>query len=230
MPDWFHLVRSRLGCLGLDPGRECEIVTELADHFEDLSEEGMGGGLSERTVMFRALGDVRDWKQFGHEIRRAELEEVAMNHRTKSVWLPGFLTAVLAWLLYSLLEALSLHPRLVGTAYPPLIFFLPWTLALPVIGAMGAFGSRRGGGNSREMILAGVFPVLPMGALLVLSFPVVLTARLFEGESAYLPLMLSGFASLMLGWIVIPGAALFAGAMLVALAGHHKPMSSHVQA
>jgi hypothetical protein len=230
MPDWRLVVHSRLGRLGLDPGRESEIVTELADHFEDLSEEGIGSGLSEEAAMRRAVREVHDWNQLRHDIRRVELEGGVMKHRMMSIWLPGLVTGALAWLLPAFHQPLGLHPRIVGTAYPPLVIFPLGTLALLPIGALGAYGSRWGGGNSHEMILAGMFPVLVTAALLVLIFPVSLIAESIMYKGASLSVMLAGFGSSMLSWVIIPGAALLAGVLSVTLALRREPVppSAHV--
>jgi len=220
MPDWRGLVKSRLGRLRLSPQRESEIVAELADHFEDLSEEGISRGLSEGAAVVRALAEVRDWDQLRRDIRRAELEEVVMKHRMMSVWLPGLLTGALAWLLPVFLQPFGLHPREFG---PGLAIFLPWTLALLPIGALGAYGSRWAGGNAREMTLAGIFPVLVTAAVLVLIFPVGLIVDVIMYGNVSLSTMLSGFASSVLSWVIIPGVALLAGALAVALGLRHDP-------
>ncbi len=230
MPDWREFVKNHLGSLGLDPRREAEIVLELASHYEDICEDSTDCCLPGDAALARASEEVRDWKAFRREIRRAELEEEPMNHRTKSLWLPGFVTGALAWLLYSLLEALGVHPRILIINNPPLFIFLPWMLALPFLGALGALGSRRAGGNSREMILAGIFPVLAMTALFLLISPVAFTVDMIMRGNVPLPLLLSGLASAMLGWVVIPGAALLAGALPVALLRHQESAGSSVSA
>jgi len=228
MPDWFAFVKDRLGRLGLDSGRESEIISELADHLADLSEEHQGGGLPEEPVMRCALEQVHDWERLRCAIRRAELGEVNMSHRFKSVWLPGLLTGAAAWELPYLLGMLGLHPPIVTRPYFPLIYFLPWMLSLPLIGALGAFGSRRAGGSPRDMILVGIFPVLAMTALLILIFPAALidVAR----SSVALPLVLSALASATLGYVIIPGVALLVGVIPVTLAFRREPKLPAVHA
>jgi hypothetical protein len=230
MPDWPKFVKDRLGSLGLDARREAEIIAELAGHYEDVCEDSADGGLPEDAALARVLEEVRNWKEFRREIRCAELGEGAMNHRTKSVWLPGFVTGALAWGLYRLLELLGVHPRILAVTSPPLMFFLPWMLALPLLGALGAFGSRRAGGNLREMVLAGMFPVLAMTVLLVVLMPVGLTIQAIVGKPTPLSLVLSGFVNMLLGWVVIPGAALLLGVLCIAVLRRQAPTPSNVQA
>jgi hypothetical protein len=230
MPDWREFVKTHLGSLGLDPRREAEIVLELASHYDDICEDSADCRLPGDAALARASEEVRDWKAFRREIRRAELEEVAMNHRTKSLWLPGFVTGTLAWLLYPLFEAVGVHPRILVINNPPLFIFLPWMLALPFLGALGALGSRRTGGNSREMILAGIFPVLAMTVPFALISLVALTVDVIMRGNVPLSLLLSGLASAMLAWVVTPGAALLVGALPVALLRHGEPAGSSAPA
>ena len=58
-----------------------------------------------------------------------------MNDRTKRIWLPGLMTLTLTVGLLWLLEVWVYHPRILRLSNVPLMFSLPWTLALPVIGA-----------------------------------------------------------------------------------------------
>jgi hypothetical protein len=219
--DWHELVRQRLGPLRLDARREDEIVTELADHFDDASQESGGSEISAGEAMSRALAQVSDWEVLRREIMRAENEEAVMNRRTKTVWLPGLVGLTLSMSLFWFLDWAGLHPRIVWMEYnPPLLFSLPWLLALPVLGAGCAYASRRSGGANSEQLLAGVFPAMAMAILLLAILPVSIVM------DSHVPWILrfGGFASALLGWVVIPGVALLAGAAVI-LATHHGTSS-----
>jgi hypothetical protein len=53
-----------------------------------------------------------------------------------------------------------MHPNVFWWREAPMMFFLPWTLALPFIGALGAYSSRAKGGRTGERLLAAVFPAV----------------------------------------------------------------------
>ena len=142
-----------------------------------------------------------------------------MNNRDKRIWLPGLMTLVLTLGLFWLLVALGFPPRIFRFHNPPLMFSLPWTLALPVIGALGAYASRRSGGKAREQLLAALFAP----ALLTLIFVVVLPLVLIAGSGAPRGLLLFGFASAILNCVVIPGTALFVGVLPFLLCRRHEP-------
>ena len=50
MPDWKKLVHERLQKLSLPPERKQEIVNEIAGHMEDVNEERLQEGISEKEV------------------------------------------------------------------------------------------------------------------------------------------------------------------------------------
>ena len=225
MRDWRELVRRRLGPLGLYAGREEEIIRELADHLEESWHGRRGSGPATEEDQSRAL-DTVDWVVARREIRRAELEEGLMHYRNRSLWLPGLITSTLFWGLLGILDTHGVHGRILWPVHPPLIISLPWTLALPVIGALGALISRRLGGRPRESLLAGLFPSAYMCAVCILFSPIALL-RVVPASKIHL---LYGFLSVMLGSVIIPGAALFVGALPVAMARRHAPASSNVRA
>src|SRR3954468_5288988 len=97
----------------------------------------------------------------------------AMSMRVRQLWAP-----VLSTLLISVavqFVALSV-PQL-----PPWVFFTRngvsvvvaplWMLALPFIGALGAWLSLRAGGNTRTRLLAALGPAWLMGGILMLAAP-----------------------------------------------------------
>lgn len=223
MPDWRELVRQRLGRLSLDARREDEIVAELANHLDDVFEDSAGREVTAEETVSCALEHVSDWKELRREIMRAETEEASMNYRTKSVWLPGLLTLTLSMGLFWFLDRAGLHPRIVWMNNPPLLCSLPWLLALPAFGAGGAYGSRRGGGGNTEQLLAAVFPAAAMAILFLAVLPVALVV------DSHVPLVdiFSGLASGMLGWVVIPGVALVAGALAILATHRRTPSRQH---
>ena len=216
MADWRELVRQRLGPLRLDAQREGEIITELADHFDDVSQEPGAVEISADEAMRQALAQVSDWEALRREIMRAENEEAAMNHRTKTIWLPGLVSLTLSMSLLWFLDWAGLHPRVVWINNPPLVFSLPWLLALPVLGAGGAYASRRGGGGFAEQFLAGVFPAVALAILFLSILPVALIVDSHVPKA----IVFSSFAIGLLGWVVIPGVALLAGATAILAKDH----------
>ncbi len=217
MPDWRELVRQRLGRLRLDARREDEIVAELADHLDDVSADSDGREVTAEETVSCALEHVSDWEELRREIVRAETGEASMNHRTKTVWLPGLISFTLSMGLLWFLDWVGLNPRIVWMNNPPLLFSLPWLLGLCALGAGSAYGSRRGGGGNPEQLLAAVFPALALGIPILAALPVILVVR------SHVPslLVFSGFASALLGWVIIPGVALLAGAAAI-LATHRR--------
>lgn len=206
MPDWIEIVKERIGALGLEPEREAEIVAELSHHQEDAFEEWRGRGLSEQESAARALLAVSNWHELGREIRSAELEEVPMKQRIRSIWLPGLVTGTLAWGLYWLLETWGVPPRVFWWNNEVVMFSLAWTAILPIVGAFGAYSSRRWGGQRPELLLVGLFPSVALAVL----FCIGVAARGILAESS---IPLSTLAVGLLCWVIIPGVALLAGVL-----------------
>ncbi len=213
MPDWQQLVRARLGLLGLPREREEEIALELARHLEDVEDNWREQGASAENAAARAMQEVPDWAEFRREIRLAEGEE-NMNQRTRTVWLPGLITLTLAMGILLALNWAGLRPRIVwlDTRTPqPLVFYLPWLVILPAVGALGAYWSRRAGGRFRERLLAATFPAVALSGLFAVVF---LLGAAFVDTHVPLALKAMGLVRFLIGWGLIPGAALLGGALL----------------
>jgi len=219
MPDWRQFVRERLGSLGLSPEREEEIRTELADHLEDQSQH----------IGSPASGI--DWKSLACEIRSAE--ETAMSHTAKTLWVPGTIALLGATLM--LFAMTSLVPPTTWVDERPAMFILSdmlapgekfepswvdarpavlllgiWMFSYLVLGALGAYWSRRAGGSRRTRFLSGVFPLALHLAVFIL--PVLVTAfsdnpRFPEHRD------LSYLLRTSVVWVLIPGLALTIGAL-----------------
>lgn len=142
-----------------------------------------------------------------------------LNLRTRSLWLPGFVTLTAASLFLFAEEValahdssfyftgISLRPDQVVSGLP-LWFYLAWLLAQVFCGALGAFLSRRGGGTRITRTISAAFPALVMFGLCAVAIPI---SALFERHSYVLhhPLQL---ALAVFIWAGAPGIALLAGA------------------
>lgn len=175
MPDWDALVRDKLRSLDLPPKHRQEVIAELAAHLEDLYQEKLGQGISEREAEEEVVNEV-SWPSLAKRIHRAKLKEEimndgTMNDRTRHFWLPGLVSLTSAMILLAIPIAISMQPRFLGRS-PLEMVLLPWLLVLPLCGASGAYLSRRGGGNPRARLVAGLFPtiaLLTLGSILVIT-------------------------------------------------------------
>jgi len=199
--DYRNFVREHLGPLSLPAERELEIIAELAEHIEDGNEAGL-------LLRRRGPLDILNWKRLNREIRRAE--EDPMNDRTRRLWLPGLVTLAFSALLLMVMVRFGLQP-LFWWIDPrmPVVFYVPWLVALPVPGAVGAYWSKRVGGDRRLRFVAGVFPAAAMLGTFLVTFPL---AFVIDWHVPAL-LKLSGLAIYTFAWVVIPGAALLLGVL-----------------
>jgi hypothetical protein len=149
----------------------------------------------------------------------AKLEEALMNQRTRSIWLPGFVSLTVASLFLFAEEILLLHdssfyftdlnlktPRLISGV--PSWFYLGWLFAQVLCGALGAFLSRRGGGTRAARVIAGAFPAIVMFAICTIVIPI---SAIFEHNSFALRHP-SALAFGVLIWAGAPAMALLLGA------------------
>jgi len=210
MPDWNALVRAYLG-MSESSVEDVAVVAELSSHLEDAYEELLGAGLCEPEAVKQALGHRANWHGLAKRIRRAKSKEEGLNHRTKTLWLPGLvsLTASMTWLM--LLQRFGPQPRLPWLhAALPLMPYLVWLLTQPLFGAMAAYMSRRAGGERLTELTASLFPSIVMLGLWCL---VVAISVLVEKNPHVLPqwpLVLFGAFN----WAILPGLLLLLGRLL----------------
>ena len=210
MPDWREIVRDRLTPLRVGEKRHEDIVSELADHLEDSCEDLVRQGKSESEAVQFALSTVTDWDEVRLGIQSAEQEEDIMNYRVKALWVPGACTIAFSGVLLRLLQGIPAAPPVTWVwhgAY--LVLYWQWLLCLPLIGALGAYWSRRAGGKLLQRALAASFP-----ALALICFPGVIAPFVLVFQSiVYHRPQLVPFAIFLLGWGVLPGVALLLGAL-----------------
>jgi hypothetical protein len=219
MPDWRGIAGRRLAPLALEAERKEEIIDELSGHLEDLYSDLLRHGKSEAEAVRSALSSVADWDELRDEIQLAANEEAGMDYRLgpagqrrlRTLWLPGVCTGLLSGAVLRLLPFPPVtSPNVSWLGYgTPLVIYWQWYLCLLLIGAMGAYCSRRAGGTVRERALAASFPALQMICWPGIVLPFVMIFDLIAYHRA--PLLVA--AIFLLDWIVLPEAALLLGAL-----------------
>jgi MFS family permease len=213
MRDWNALVRERLGELGLKAAQQDEIIAELAGHLEDMCEELRALGLCESDAFTRVLNEVGDWRGLAQKLHCAKRGEKTMNQRTKSVWLPGLISLIVASLFLMILEKIGVRPKIWWPSGFGLAVHLPWLIAQPALGALGAYLSHRAGGDRRARLAAGLFPSIVMLGAFCLMALIGFVISILVHWPVSIRLTLIGFAIYVCFWVVLPGLGLLLGAL-----------------
>jgi len=204
MHDWKRIVKENLACVGLKKVPS-EVAIELADHLEELYAEARSQGVQESVAFYRALQEVRDWRVLAREIRRTKSEEDGMNHRTRSLWIPGMVSLLGSNAALMLLQFVGFQPRLLWVGHLGMQFYWHWLAVLPLFGAVGAFLSRRARGSLRVRLAAGLSPALVLLATLCLILPWGLA---LDGLSFF---RLVRFGIGVTNWVLLPALSLLIG-------------------
>jgi hypothetical protein len=213
MPDWQELVRQRLSSLALDAEEKDEVQAELAAHLEESYEVFRAEGLPEYEAVQRTLAQVADWRDLQRKIDSARIAKDTMTNRVTQLWLPGLLTFALSMGLLELVQKFGPRPIILNLdkGTPVLMFYTSWLLILPLAGALGAYLSKRAGGSVRMVLASSIFPVLPFAVVFLIAIPV----GLVIGHNLAHHIVTAAFFTMGLGWVLAPGATLFAGGLLV---------------
>lgn len=210
MRDWRKFVQAQLAGLPLSPGAKADVVDEVAGHLEEVYEDHRRQGMTKELAARGAMRQVTNWNALQRHIRNAKKREELVQNRVRQLWFPGLLTLILSMGLLTMLLKHGLQPRMASWNGPDTIpFYVPWLLTLPLFGALGAYLSLRAGGSARAILFSGIFPMLSLAA----CFFVILPLGFVLDRSAMFHLTLAGFLGLLLGWVVVPGAALLIGAL-----------------
>jgi len=112
--------------------------------------------------------------------------------------------------LLALTQIFGPKPWVITFGHPPMaVVYIPWLLALPFVGGIGAFLSRRAGGSWRAVISSTTFPVLPFLAAMLIVLPVSL---IFDHVIAHNIAPMAIFIAF-LGLVIAPGVALLTGGL-----------------
>ena len=131
-----------------------------------------------------------------------------MNDRTRGIWVPGLVSLTVAMTFLMILQLSGVQPQFIWMrSGPPLELYTPWVIAHPVFGAIGAYLSRRAGGDRRACLAAGLFPSMVMFGVFCVGLAILVVNRQLHPVS-----LLVAFGQISC-WIVLPGLALLAGAL-----------------
>ncbi len=210
MPDWLAYVNSHLGRLPLSQEGSLQVREELAAHLEDAYVSLLAQGFSESDAVRLVSEQVPSWQDLHRDILAAK-SEAFMQNRVTQLWVPGLVTllsayALLAFMQFAGLRAITSHPG----EPRGIVLYLPWLLSLPLIGAVGAYLSRRAQAAGWRVYLAASFPALALGALFLLIFP----WSFVVDPQVPLRAKGTGLAIVMFNWVILPGLALSLGAVL----------------
>jgi len=272
MRAWSRIVHEKLQNCGLPTALRDDVIRELAAHLEETYAQARSEELADEAALEHTLQQVQDWPALAADICQAKQED-DMNHRTKTVWLPGIAILFGTGLLLVFLDRAASLQRflwigcmamLLGAAASesnrlnqrtrsfwlpgfvsltaaglflfaadivsdPLLFFsqitlrpqdllrmhsgprwfyFVWLLAQVLFGALGARFSRRAGGTRTSRIVAGALPDIIIVGTYVALIP---STSMFSGNAAISPLP-TFVASAMFVWVAAPAVAVLLGA------------------
>jgi len=215
MPDWQKLVRQRLSGIALDAEEKDEVHAELAAHLEESYEVFCKEGLDEKEALHRSFAQVGDWRDLQRRILIAKRSGYPMLKRVHQLWIPGFLTMALSIVFLVTLRKLGFNPRMVSWRDSDIFFYAPWLVSLSFLGALGAYISSRAGGSRGIALLASIFPALALTLTFLLMFPIDMIIEPIIGRQVDFNIVAAVLLKDGIGWIMVPGAALFVGGLLV---------------
>jgi hypothetical protein len=136
---------------------------------------------------------------------------LTMNMRIRQLWAPVLSTVLASVSVQSVaLRVPQLPPWVFFTRNGVSIVLAPlWMLALPFIGALGAWLSLRAGGSSRDRLLSALGPGWLIGGILTMGVPL---SMVIEGRIA-LRVKLTAYVVYMIGWCLVPAVLLTLGAL-----------------
>ena len=218
-PDWRQLAAERLGRIQLVPEERREVIAEVAAHLEDCYRALCAAGRPDPEGY--ALARVPDWKALGRKIQASKEDPMNFPRR---VFVPGLMALVLAQALMStshhLLVPLFGIPTAWQFKWSVPAYYVPWLLALPLAGALGAWLSRRAGGRPGQRFTAALFPAFFAPVALV---ALVIRVLFFVPQDAIGPF---NFLEFLLAWVVLPALACTLGALPLLSGAAHQAESS----
>jgi hypothetical protein len=134
-----------------------------------------------------------------------------MNMRVRQLWAPVLFTSLIsAAVQFVALSVAQLPPWVLFTRNGVSIVLAPlWMLALPFIGALGAWLSLRAGGNTRDRLLTALGSAWVNGAIMTLGVPL---SMILERQFS-LRIKLTAYIVYMIASCLVPAVLLAFGAL-----------------
>ena len=217
MPDWRAYVRDHLGPFGSARAEQEQLIAELAAHLEDFYADLLAKGIPESDAFARTCDRAGNWDELRGGIVWAN-QEANMNQRVRQLLVPSLITLLFSYMVLALLQWAGVRPIFSHPAEPRgVVFYLPWLFLLPLIGAGGAYLSRRAQAIGWRVYFAACLPALALAAIFLLLFPI---SFVFDRQ---VPMQIRSTALVasILNWVILPGTALCLGALLQGLRKNH---------
>jgi hypothetical protein len=150
------------------------------------------------------------------------------SRRAQVLWLPAVATILVADLSLNLVTLAGIRPWTIPFdwhffhSHHPLQFYVPWLLALPVIGAAGATWSLRRGGRLREAAKVALAPAVAALGFTVVATPIDLLVDVVGGKHAA-EHTFCGTAWMAVSFVLAPGLALALGLLAATAWERHAP-------
>jgi hypothetical protein len=221
MLDWLACVNHRLGTLPLSEAEALQVREELAAHLEDTYLSLRAQGVPESEAVRLTCDQVSSWQELRRDILSAK-SEAFMQNRVSQLWIPGLVTLFSAYALLALMQFAGLRVMAFHPGEPRgIVLYFPWMLSLPLIGAIGAYLSRRAQATGWRVYLAASLPALALGVLFLLIFPL---AFVIDPQVS-MSIKGTALAAAMVNWVILPGFALCLGVALQSLRKMRVPRS-----
>jgi len=238
-PDWPALVAERVGHIRLDAGVAHAMLRELSEHVHDRYEELLATGRSPDEAMALALDEIGPGGTLGRKITHAREDMFTTTPFKRQILWPGVVALVLSglatWFHFAVRQVFPgghsyyIWPlRHNGVEYSAVVFFWPFLLAMPFVGAASAWLARRGGASTMQRLLVATSPALLNIVLFVLAAAVQTGRFVAKGYVAPLSLVFSGLALQSVSWVLAPALAGMLGALPFTFseAPEHPPAST----
>jgi hypothetical protein len=128
----------------------------------------------------------------------------------KHVGVPALAALVIASLLMALDDGFGPPPKVLPFRYGAVIVHIPWLLGLLLIGAAATFLARRTGASLAQQVIVALSPGLVIGGVVNLLMAIVVTSANLSGHRVH-PIDFVGH--FIIGWLVLPAAALLLGSL-----------------